>query len=163
VIDPRRTETAELADLHLQLRPGTDAWLLAALAGVLVQEDLIAHRWLAEHAAGLAEVVAVLEKVPVERYAEIAGVPEVLDRSRLALLGSTSAAPERRSAPRAGARWRRRLRLRWRLGDNCKLVARCLAHRPASAGHRNAARPRAPSRIGCGPSPFFALRRSVRG
>ena len=31
VIDPRRTETAELADFHLALRPGTDAWCLAAL------------------------------------------------------------------------------------------------------------------------------------
>src|SRR5262245_33709443 len=80
VIDPRRTETAELADIHLQLRPGTDAWLLAALAGVLVQEDLIAHRWLAEHVTGLGEVVAMLEKVPVSRFAEIAGVPEALAR-----------------------------------------------------------------------------------
>ena len=44
VIDPRRTETAELADIHLQVKPGTDAWLLAALAGMLVQEDLIATR-----------------------------------------------------------------------------------------------------------------------
>ena len=45
VIDPRRTETAELADFHLQVRPGTDAWCLAALLGVLVQEDL-ARPWL---------------------------------------------------------------------------------------------------------------------
>jgi anaerobic selenocysteine-containing dehydrogenase len=43
VIDPRRTETAELADFHLQVRPGTDAWLLAALAGVIVQEGLVAQ------------------------------------------------------------------------------------------------------------------------
>ncbi|GGM95223.1 putative oxidoreductase [Thermopolyspora flexuosa] len=80
VIDPRRTETAEIADIHLAPRPGTDAWLLAALAGTLVQEDLIARDWLAEHAVGLDEVTAVLGKVPIARYAEIAGVPEELVR-----------------------------------------------------------------------------------
>ena len=40
VVDPRRTETAEIADIHLQVKPGTDALLLAALIGVLVQEGL---------------------------------------------------------------------------------------------------------------------------
>jgi anaerobic selenocysteine-containing dehydrogenase len=54
VVDPRRTETAEIADIHLQVKPGTDAWLLAAMIGVLVQEDSIARDWLAEHADGLA-------------------------------------------------------------------------------------------------------------
>jgi anaerobic selenocysteine-containing dehydrogenase len=53
VIDPRRTETAEIADIHLQVKPGTDAWLLAALLGVLVQEDLVARDWLSVHADGL--------------------------------------------------------------------------------------------------------------
>jgi anaerobic selenocysteine-containing dehydrogenase len=76
VIDPRRTETAELADVHLQLRPGTDAWLLAALAGVIVQEELHARAWLAAHAAGVDEVLAALRAVPVARYAAIAGIPE---------------------------------------------------------------------------------------
>lgn len=76
VIDPRRTETAELADIHLQLRPGTDAWLLAALGGVLVQEELYARAWLAEHAAGVDEVLGALRAVPVARYAAIAGIPE---------------------------------------------------------------------------------------
>src|SRR5262249_47758911 len=55
VIDPRRTETAELADFHLQVRPGRDAWLLAALAAVLVEEQLTNVGWLAEHASGLPE------------------------------------------------------------------------------------------------------------
>ena len=41
VIDPRRTETAEMADFHLRVRPGTDAFCLAAMLGRLVQEDLI--------------------------------------------------------------------------------------------------------------------------
>jgi anaerobic selenocysteine-containing dehydrogenase len=76
VIDPRRTETAELADIHLQLRPGTDAWLLAALGGVIVQEDLTARQWLEEHAAGVEEVLEALRAVPVARYTAIAGVPE---------------------------------------------------------------------------------------
>jgi anaerobic selenocysteine-containing dehydrogenase len=38
VIDPRRTETAELAEFHLQVRPGRDAWLLAAMGAILVDE-----------------------------------------------------------------------------------------------------------------------------
>ena len=41
VIDPRRTETADLADFFLQVRPGTDAFVLSAMLGVLVQEDLV--------------------------------------------------------------------------------------------------------------------------
>src|SRR5512141_1121694 len=73
VIDPKRTESAELADFHLQLRPGTDAWLLAALAGTLVQEGLIATEWLSAHAIGADEVIGVLERVPVAAYAAIAG------------------------------------------------------------------------------------------
>ncbi|MFN8604179.1 MAG: molybdopterin-dependent oxidoreductase [Candidatus Binatia bacterium] len=81
VIDPRRTETAELADIHLQVRPGTDAWLLAAMVGVLVQEDLVKHEWLAEHADGLADVLPHLANIPVATYCAIAGVPEDLVRT----------------------------------------------------------------------------------
>lgn len=80
VIDPRRTETAELADIHLQVRPGTDAWLLAAMLGVLVQEDLVKHEWLAEHADGLAEVLPHLASIPVAKYCALTGVPEDLVR-----------------------------------------------------------------------------------
>ncbi|MFD0660297.1 molybdopterin-dependent oxidoreductase [Thermocatellispora tengchongensis] len=76
VIDPRRTETAEIADIHLRPRPGTDAWLLAALNAVLVQEDLLDHAFLAAHAEGLDEVRAALGEVPVAAYCEVAAVPE---------------------------------------------------------------------------------------
>ncbi|HEV7534521.1 MAG TPA: molybdopterin-dependent oxidoreductase, partial [Acidimicrobiia bacterium] len=81
VIDPRRTETAELADFHLQVRPGTDAWLLAALAGVIVQEDLVAHSWLARHAADVEDVLDVLAGVPVADYCARSGVDEALVRA----------------------------------------------------------------------------------
>ena len=48
VIDPVITDTAKLADFHLRVRPGTDAWCLAALAAVLVQEELCDEEFLAD-------------------------------------------------------------------------------------------------------------------
>src|SRR4051812_31331873 len=50
VIDPRRTETAELADIHLQVRPGGDAFLLSAMLAILVEEDLLDLAFLDDHA-----------------------------------------------------------------------------------------------------------------
>jgi formate dehydrogenase len=81
VIDPRRTETAELADFHLQVRPGRDAWLLAAMAAILVDEKLTNDAWLSEHASGAADVIAALSLVPIAKYCEISGVDEALVRA----------------------------------------------------------------------------------
>lgn len=93
VIDPRRTETAELADFHLQVRPGTDAWCLAALGAVLVQEGLLDKAWLAEHATGVDEVVDRLAAVPIADYCAVANVDEDLVRAtarRIAAAGSVA-------------------------------------------------------------------------
>jgi formate dehydrogenase len=81
VIDPRRTETAELADLHLQVRPGTDAWALAAMVAVMVQEGLLARAWLDEHAAGLEQIESLFGGVPVADFAAVCEVPEDLLRA----------------------------------------------------------------------------------
>ncbi len=81
VIDPRRTETAELADFHLAVRPGTDAWCLAALCAVTVQDDLLDRAWLAEHTTGLEPVEAVLRDVDVDEYANVCGVDVGLIRA----------------------------------------------------------------------------------
>ena len=81
VIDPRRTETAELAEFHLQVRPGRDAWLLAALAAVIVQEELTNVAWLAQHASGADDVVAALFAVPIAEYCRVSGVDETLVRA----------------------------------------------------------------------------------
>jgi anaerobic selenocysteine-containing dehydrogenase len=53
VIDPRRTETAALADRHLFLRPGTDALLLLSIANVLFAEDLIRLGRLGRYVSGV--------------------------------------------------------------------------------------------------------------
>jgi anaerobic selenocysteine-containing dehydrogenase len=88
VIDPRRTETAELADIHLQVRPGGDAWLMAALLAVLVEEDLIAHEFLAAHAEGTEPVLAALRKIPIGDFCAAAGVDEGLVRRAARAVGS---------------------------------------------------------------------------
>jgi formate dehydrogenase len=80
VIDPRRTETAELADFHLQVRPGRDAWLIAALAATIVQEGLVDHAWVAEHVTDLDAVVAEVATIPIAEWCGIAGVEEDLVR-----------------------------------------------------------------------------------
>ncbi|OBA67991.1 molybdopterin oxidoreductase [Nocardia sp. 852002-20019_SCH5090214] len=74
VLDPVRTETAELADFHLQLRPGTDIYLLAAMAAILIRDDLVDHDWLAARTEGFDEVAAVLRTVPIEEYCALADV-----------------------------------------------------------------------------------------
>jgi anaerobic selenocysteine-containing dehydrogenase len=82
VLDPRRTETADLADYHLALRPGTDAWCLAALAAVIVQEGLLDRRWLAQHTVGLDLVEPVLAAVDVEAYAAVCDLdPDLVRRT----------------------------------------------------------------------------------
>ncbi|GAA3240453.1 hypothetical protein GCM10020256_62500 [Streptomyces thermocoprophilus] len=60
VIDPRRTRTARLADRHVAIRPGTDALLLAAMATVLFEEDLVELGDLAPHVQGLDELRTAL-------------------------------------------------------------------------------------------------------
>ncbi|OZD04256.1 MULTISPECIES: molybdopterin-dependent oxidoreductase [Nocardiaceae] len=90
VIDPRRSETAELADHHLQVKPGTDAWCLAALDATLVQENLIAHEWLATHTVGVHDVLELLRSVDITDYARRCGVPENDIRAAARRIGRAS-------------------------------------------------------------------------
>ena len=62
VIDPVITDTAKMADFHLRVRPGTDAWCLAAMAAVLVQENLCNEEFLADHVHGVDAVRDVLRR-----------------------------------------------------------------------------------------------------
>ncbi|MCB9746503.1 MAG: molybdopterin-dependent oxidoreductase [Alphaproteobacteria bacterium] len=87
VVDPRRTRTAELADMHVQLTPGTDAWLLAAVVAVLLEEGLTDEAFLKAHAVGLSEVEAALGPVDVAAYAAWCGVAESQVRELARVLG----------------------------------------------------------------------------
>jgi anaerobic selenocysteine-containing dehydrogenase len=81
VIDPVRTETAAMADLHLRVRPGRDAWCLAAVLGVIAQDGLIDRDFLAQHTTGAKSAIAALNAVPGSEYARRCGVPEELVRA----------------------------------------------------------------------------------
>jgi anaerobic selenocysteine-containing dehydrogenase len=76
VLDPVLTETAEMADFHLRVRPGSDAWCLAALLGAIVQEGLADPDFIAEHTTGSEVVLARLSNLPVRSCADTCGVEE---------------------------------------------------------------------------------------
>jgi anaerobic selenocysteine-containing dehydrogenase len=93
VIDPRRTETAELADYHLQVRPGTDAFCLGALLAIMLEENLFDDAFIAAHTNGYERVVELLREVPIAEYSRRCDVPEELLRTvarRMATASSVS-------------------------------------------------------------------------
>jgi anaerobic selenocysteine-containing dehydrogenase len=74
VVDPRRTEVATHADLHVQLRPGTDAAFLAGIHHVLVRDGLVDHDFCDRWVLGLEELRAAVETATPDVVAQIAGV-----------------------------------------------------------------------------------------
>ncbi|PYM77907.1 MAG: hypothetical protein DME03_02400 [Candidatus Rokuibacteriota bacterium] len=74
VVDPRWTETADLADLHLSLRPGSDIALLHSMLHVLWRGGLLDTRFIAERTTGWEELIAVIERYPPGRGAALTGL-----------------------------------------------------------------------------------------
>lgn len=75
VVDPRRSRSAEKADRHIFIQPGTDAHLLAGIAHTLFAEGLVALGRLESHTSGVAEVEAALQSFPPEAVSPVCGVP----------------------------------------------------------------------------------------
>ncbi len=85
VVDPRRTETAAIADLYLQIRPGTDVALNNTLAHLLLREGFVDEENVGIHASGLDELKVFLEKYSPGYGSEITGCPkdQLLKAARL--------------------------------------------------------------------------------
>jgi anaerobic selenocysteine-containing dehydrogenase len=75
VVDPFRSRTARVADEHLRPLPGTDAALAIGLMRAVVDGGLQDEAWCRAYAEGYDELLATLAEHPVERCAEICGVP----------------------------------------------------------------------------------------
>lgn len=97
VIDPKRTRTAEEADLHLPIRPGTDALLLFAILNVLVEEGMVAEGLerlggVAQHLSGLDEVCEASIHFAPETVAPRCGITPEEIRTLARELGTTERA-----------------------------------------------------------------------
>lgn len=89
VIDPRRSKTAEIADEHLSIIPGTDAAFLAGLANVCFADNLVSPGRAGEFVDGLDDVGLALASFTPERVASVCGIPAERIRSlALELAGS---------------------------------------------------------------------------
>jgi anaerobic selenocysteine-containing dehydrogenase len=74
VVDPRVTETAKLADIHLRLRPGTDALLFKAMIRILLTEGLVAKDYLAARVDGFEAIRGWFDDVDVEYNCWVCGL-----------------------------------------------------------------------------------------
>lgn len=90
VIDVRRSETADLADIFLQVKPGTDAWLFAAMLGVLLEEGLADREFITRHTDGFDDVRPSLEQVDIPAACSVCGVSEDLVRETVRRIARAS-------------------------------------------------------------------------
>ena len=89
VIDPRRTETAAVADAHHFIRPGADVFFLLGIAHTLFDEQLVRLGRLAGHVAGLAELHTALLPYAPESMAQRCAVPAAVMRDLARTLAAT--------------------------------------------------------------------------
>lgn len=76
VVDPRKTDTAELADLHLPIAPGTDVALFNGMLHVLLWEGLLDRRFIDAHTEGFHAVKDRVREYTPKMVSDICGVSE---------------------------------------------------------------------------------------
>ncbi|WP_444684825.1 assimilatory nitrate reductase catalytic subunit NasC [Alkalicoccus luteus] len=74
VIDPRKTETAAIADLHLEVTPGRDAALTNAMLASLMQQGLVNESFVKDRTEGWQELQPHLQSISIKDAADYAGV-----------------------------------------------------------------------------------------
>ena len=74
VVDPRRTDTAEMADLHLAIQPGTDVMLFHGLLHIMLTQCWTQPDYIAAHTAGFEALQAHVADHTPEQVAQICGV-----------------------------------------------------------------------------------------
>ncbi len=85
VVDPRYTKTAELADIWLQIRPGTDTALLMSMIQVVIEENLYDKEFVEKWCYGFDKVAARVKEYTPDKAAAITGVPaeKIIEAARV--------------------------------------------------------------------------------
>ena len=79
VADPRRTDTASNADLHLPLQPGTDVMLFHGMLHLMLQEDWVDHAYIAAHTEGFEALQKLVKDYTPANVSSVCGInPEQL-------------------------------------------------------------------------------------
>lgn len=82
VVDPRRTQTCSIADLHLQIKPGTDVVLFNAIGRRLIETNRADQFFINQHTEGFAHYRRMLMDLPLREAAEICGIkPEDIKKA----------------------------------------------------------------------------------
>ena len=76
VVDPRRTDTADMADLHLAIQPGTDVMLFHGLLHIMLAQAWTVPDYIAAHTSGFEALQARVAEYTPQHVAQICGVPE---------------------------------------------------------------------------------------
>ena len=87
VIDPRKTDSANFADLHLQLIPGTDVILYNAIGRRLYERGLIDEEFIKYHTEGFKDYKELIFSISVKKASKLCGVPEKDIRKAADIIG----------------------------------------------------------------------------
>ena len=74
VVDPRRSETAQIADIHLPIRPGTDALLFRAMIALILEEGWEDADYIADHVSGFDEITPWFTDFDIRGAVEVCGL-----------------------------------------------------------------------------------------
>ncbi|RZL97008.1 MAG: nitrate reductase, partial [Variovorax sp.] len=85
VVDPRRTDTCEIADLHLAIQPGTDVMLAHGMLHLMLWEGWTKPDYIAAHTTGFEALRALVRDCTPERVAQVCGISaaDLLEAARL--------------------------------------------------------------------------------
>jgi len=90
VVDPRKTDSCAIADLHLQLIPGTDVLLYHAIARQLWNDGRVDHDFVRDHTEAGENYVRILKSINIRKAAKACGVPVEQIRLAAKYIGNSS-------------------------------------------------------------------------